>query len=501
VLFELSLCSFVSNSNQLLALPDCRMQTKLYKVRWLIVALLFFLRAANNVTYSGAGLINNFFVAYFDVSSAQVDWVVLGGSFGSLIATPLIGVLVSLDLMLFRRLAIASSVLLVVDFSCFVIGLLNRSLFPLIVLSQIAAGIPLAVLDILPGIFAPLWFPEHQVGTAIGAMVIGMSLGTISGSIGLTHAVGTHFTVFIHGNTSHLLPGNVTFDTEAISETRKNLLTIYGALLGLTVVSLIFLFKYAKDQPSLPPTPAQASKRKDANDGSWRSKISQAITNTKALWSDSTFVMASIIFGIANHCNVYQYTLLGEMLREKTSTLTSEQSIVISGYTTACFSAGACIGCFLGGFTTNRFKHYSRQTIAGSFISFVGGVGFSLGFVYNDTWLLMLSNFIYGSGTRISMIPLYVMITQHTYPMDETISCGWMNCIQCILGIAVAELSRLLYTRTRSLGVLLFQSAALFSGFLLTVFIKPKYGRLINSDENNEAESILSNDSAMFDNN
>jgi len=144
VLFELSLCSFVSKSNQLLALPDCRMQTKLYKVRWLIVALLFFLRAANNVTYSGAGLINNFFVAYFDVSSAQVDWVVLGGFIGSLIATPLIGVLVSLDLMLFRRLAIASSVLVVVDFSCFVIGLLNRSLFPLIVLSQIAAGIPLA---------------------------------------------------------------------------------------------------------------------------------------------------------------------------------------------------------------------------------------------------------------------------------------------------------------------------------------------------------------------
>jgi len=168
-------------------------ETKLYGVRWLILALLFLMKVLNNFICSGSGLINNFYVSYFGVSYAAVDWIVLANFVGATVTTPIVAVMVFLNLMRFRKLGIVATTLIVVASLCFVVALLDNKFFFLTVASGTIGGIPAAILDTLPGVFASLWFPEYEVGTAVGVVVVGTSVGTILGPVVLTHVVASHF--------------------------------------------------------------------------------------------------------------------------------------------------------------------------------------------------------------------------------------------------------------------------------------------------------------------
>jgi len=453
------------------------METRLYNVRWLLLAALFLIKSLNTITFAGSGLINNFYVSYFQVSHAAVDWVVLSAFVGSVLTTPVVATLAFFNLLPFRRMVILSALLLAAVMLSFVLALLSNRLFFLTVLSQIVSGVPASINEILPGIFATLWFPESQVGTAIGAIVFGTSFGNVIGAIALTHAVKV--TVSHRNNITQNDSVNITKTVVAVLESRVNLIITYCSLFAISFIILLFLIKYAEDLPPLPPTTAQSLKRKSEFYTRTNVRLEKVLSDSWKLISDWTFVIACVVFAIEYHISTFEYTLLGEMLRQMNSRFSFQQSTVISGYTVTCFSGGACAGCILSGFLTNRYKHYSRQTIVGCLISFVASLGILFGFEFGRTWLLMLSNAVYGMATRISMVPLYDLITQHTYPINETISCGWMTCVQVLLAVVAAELSRLLFTYTGSLGVLIFHSGALLFNMLLVFLIKPKYGRLL----------------------
>ena len=55
-----------------------QIETKLYKKRWFILALLFWLNFSMIFTYVNFGFVNNIIVSYFDTTYAAVDWTMLG---------------------------------------------------------------------------------------------------------------------------------------------------------------------------------------------------------------------------------------------------------------------------------------------------------------------------------------------------------------------------------------------------------------------------------------
>jgi len=158
-------------------------QFKVFKKRWLVLALLVWLIFLYLFTLIGFGYLNNVMVAYFETSYAAIDWLVLGCNIGTACASPIIACFALKNQLSCKKAMITASCLFIIGFMIIIIGFLRPSLYFLVVVGQVLNGFAGAIVLALPGSLAQLWFDETQIGLATGLAMFGSSAAGVAACI------------------------------------------------------------------------------------------------------------------------------------------------------------------------------------------------------------------------------------------------------------------------------------------------------------------------------
>jgi len=458
---------------------------KLYKRRWLILIALTLSECLYAVAYACFGQVNDFYVAFFKVTYAQVDWATLTHNVSPFVVLLPVLWMIHHGKFGFRNVVIFATVCLSLSFLCSAVSLVSDKLFALVIAGQMFDGITATLLIATPPTFAVTWFPEEEIGSAIAINIVGLYLGI---SLGTTLPA-----LAIKKQT------NLTSDTANVNHTLhvRQFLTILNSVCLTLSLSVVLMFVFlVTDIPPTPPTTAQQVKSVQ-KEKKKKLGFCQAL---KQLLFDKTYLLACIVFGITTQLVTLEYIMMSEMMRELVEKdLLSINADRFGGYLLAVYSVGAVVGILATGKIMDFCKHYSILSNIGSVLFFISTLAFILAFWYANLPGLFVSNFINGFGSKGLMVVLYEIATQHTYPMDETFVSTLLTICRGPVGVFTGEIGRVLFNSFGSLSVLVFQSTAAFLTTVMTAFLSPKCLRLAVStnvvdyvpENNSESESLL----------
>lgn len=147
-----------------------KMETKLYRRRWLMLFIFSVTSASNGSTWLQYSIISDIFMRFYNVDSQTIDWL-------SLISL-LIYVLLFLPVLwLLDKRGLREVVLVGAAFncigSCIKIGSADPKLFTVTFVGQLTTSTATVVFLSIPSYFASVWFGESEVSTACSIGVLG----------------------------------------------------------------------------------------------------------------------------------------------------------------------------------------------------------------------------------------------------------------------------------------------------------------------------------------
>ena len=457
----MSTCYDNSNSDEL----------QLYPIRWFflaVAAMLFLL-----YSFSGMSItqINNIFVLYFHVSYAVVDWGAIGSFAGSLLAAMPVAWLTYTKYLQFRRLVITSAGLLCLSFAIGMAAFADTKLFPLLVIGQFLNGVCVALHFPMSLALTMAWFPHKEVGTALGVFLFGGSAGLMLGT---------------------LVPSQVVMQPPVNATSRNTIwrrvdfeacLVMWGIPLAICFVLLILMVGLAADYPPKPPTLVQKEKRKNPD---MQSSFQDFLRTCKNLLKDINCLIVFIAGSIIYHVNTGEYTIMTQLMT-KVLRGSNYDVDIMSSYSTTLMSAGGVIGSLVGGKIVNMSKRYKVQVIVMALLATLTSGLVLTAYHYNSYQAMFAMNVVFGFSTRSYTVSLFEILTQTTYPINESFVMTIFNATGCFVTIIVAELGRLVYNNSGGFWMLTFQTGFAFIGLLLTITIS-------NSNERFDAETMLRGD-------
>ena len=461
-------------------------EIKLYIKRWFILAalvVLVFIAVLNHVMF---GIVNNVIVAYFDTTYETIDLIGLGPCLGTIATTPILAWLSFKEMITCRKLMTVASLVLSVNSICALLAFIKPSLFGLLIFGQIFGGIAFAIVFVIPTVLAQLWFPENQIGIAIGSIMIGSS------GMGIVAYDVLPFLIQDPSQTNLS-----TYNFTSISEF-KNLSwqqhnkTIFEVLYTIQLVIIflitVFLIFFVPEKPEKPPSYAQYLKRNTQKLESLE-KINFVIflKQTKQLWSDYVFVSYAILTGL-------MYNLIGldsvimEQIVHYTSFLSSStlSANAIAGLIMTCYCIGTASGNLISGKLLDKCKKYYIQSIIGSTCLTIAMIITTLSLIYKIATSCFIGYVFNGVSTRICLIAIMDSIMQHTYPQNELFVTSWVVFIQNISAVLIIELGRVIFERFFTDGVLSYLCVVSFFTIIVTILCKPSAKRLNAEQSANE---------------
>ena len=456
-------------------------KTKLYRRRCfflLIISTMGTIGGFNSVAF---GQVSNIFAELFRVSYAQVDWLTLGEIVGSVVVTAPLSWMMASKLLRLRMLLVGACFITTVAYSCLAISAVSRSLFPLMVSAQLLSSIASAGMSATPIIFAALWFPENQVGTAIGVIVMSAHLGSILGLTIPTNVLA-----------QPTRQENKTFANETnhswVAEDQVKFGAIFATMVLILLIYDILLFIFCTDRPPTPPTKAQELKLESDQFSGFLS-LKAYIDLLKALFKNKNYILSSVAFGILNQANMVEITMLSQILRHdfEANVNIRQHADVLGGYIMTVLSASSLIGSAVGAKIVDRYKRYNVITILSVLFTFVSSVGLLFAFFFKSLPLWFVFSALYGFLRQPGVIAIFDLVAQETYPMDEMFVTIWLNLFVTLMSIFFGEMGRVIFNAVGSFPVLSFQSSCLLVGALLSCFMKLQNKRL-----NAETSSALS---------
>uniref|UniRef100_UPI00359008FD heme transporter FLVCR1-like isoform X3 n=1 Tax=Myxine glutinosa TaxID=7769 RepID=UPI00359008FD len=152
--------------------------TRVYPLRWVIVALFSCYSLSNAFQWLEYGIINNIFSKYYNVSSTDLDWL----SMSYMVAyIPLIFPATwLLDMQGLRVVALLGAALNCAG-AWVKTGSAQRHLFPVTMVGQVMCACAQTLILGLPSHIASVWFGPREVSTACALGVFGNQLGVALG--------------------------------------------------------------------------------------------------------------------------------------------------------------------------------------------------------------------------------------------------------------------------------------------------------------------------------
>ena len=458
-------------------------EIKIYKKRWLILAsfcAIFFWTIFQSCTY---GVVNNVIVTYFDTSYSNADWLLSSVFVGTILASPLLAWLSLKQLISSRKLLIVSSLCLIANASSSILVFNKPDLFALLVLGQTFDGISTAACLTATTSLANLWFPESQIGIAIGFVILSGTVATFLANsalpasmyISMNNKTSFQFQS-VHQNQSM---NNITDLWISHDKTVFEIIFSTELLIGLLV--LLYLICFVPEKPDQAPSYAQYLKRSE------NTFVNQTKTNvinekdflkgTKALLTDKVFVLCSVSSGIMFTVIDTEMLIMQQVMHE--NFLQSKMSPdLLAGLVIVCFNVGSIIGNPMSGKLLDRFKQYYMQSCLGAACYVFFTIGASLTVCYSFIAMVFLFYFLIGFFSRISMISLIDSVMQHTYPRDVVFVSALMAFLQTACTPILIVISRQIFKHFYSAGVLSFFCFVKFIAFSFAVLGKPKLHRL-----------------------
>ena len=473
---------------------NSRESCKPCKRRWAFLAIVSALQILNGFSFAYYGQLSNVFVAYYNVTSFEVDWLTLTMDVGPIILTIPFSWFMVTEKMGFKFLILTAAFASAIGYICIVASVAKRWLFPLMIVGQIFNSVSSTAMLMSPSVFAVLWFPENEVGSAVGINVMSFYVGKI---LAFTAARN----VLVQPPLNHSLNSSVTVNQSWLVEDRWMLYVIFAVSLTIAMVCAIFLFIFVTDRPPTPPTFAQSVKQNQQRQTQQLLSLKSYIKLVKALLKNKTFLLSAIVFATLFQENPVIITMLSQILRQMFHIQKMNYNAdVIGGYIMTAFGVGSCIGSIAGGKLVDKYKRYGVISITSCLLTFLSTTGFIPAFAFGSLPAFFVCSALYGVVSQPGLVVIYEIATQETYPINETFSTVWLTGFQALMAILWREIARLLFNAFGGLSVLIFQIAIFLATVVLSCLISTTNKRLsVETQENWNEESSLSEHTILLE--
>jgi len=394
------------------------MEYKVYKYRWVILAVYMYVSALTQLYWLNFAAIETFMEEHLGIPAGDVMWFTL--------VFPLVQVLLTLPAgMIIDRKGFKYGVGIGVLFTGLfsVLRLVNPASFAILLISQI--GISIGQPFVLNGVtkLAVTWFPHKQEATAVG-------LGSMALFIGMMVGLGATPT----------LVESFSFQT---------MLWVYAAL---GILGVVFFFALVKPNPAIPPREIELHEEVTGWQG------------IKHILKIRDFVILGFIaligIGVFNGLATWLEKILNELHQiQMTDAGTISAVLILSGM----------IGCIVIPMVSDKISRRKPFLIAASAIGTLGIVAFMLSKGYT---LNMVNGIILGFF-MISALPIMLtMSAEITGARYAGISVGWLQLLGNLAAVLIVPMMEFMLGATgRWIVPLAFIAALLVVNFILSLVI------------------------------
>ncbi|KAL0279177.1 UNVERIFIED_CONTAM: hypothetical protein PYX00_000786 [Menopon gallinae] len=416
--------------------PDC----KVYKRRWLILAIFVVYSTSNAMQWIQYSIIANVAMEYYGVSSTWIDW------------TSMIYMITYIPLIfpaswILDKWGLRVACLVGSAGTCLGAWIKLGSVSPdrfyvAFIGHSIVACSQVFVLSV-PARLAAVWFGPDQVSSACSIGVFGNQLGV---------AIG------------FLFPPMIVKSHEDINEIGADLQFMYYIVAGITTLVFIAIVTVFQAAPPLPPSSAQAAQR--------TSEQVPFLKSVKKLVTNSGYMLLLVSYGINVGVFYAISTLLNQVVLDYFPGKEEDAgriglTIVVAGM----------VGSVICGIALDKTHKFKEVTLVVYVFSLIGML------IYTFTLQSGYIAVVYFTGGLLGFfmtgyLPVgFEFAAELTYPEPEGTSAGLLNASSQVFGILFTIFYSFLFNTYKDLVANGALSGALLLGSVLTALIRAELRR------------------------
>lgn len=406
---------------------------KVYKIRWLMLALFVGFSASNSIQWIQFSIIADVVVNYYGVSTNWVDWT-------SMIYMVLYIPFIFPGSYLLEKLGLRKAVIIGMIGTCagswIKVGAVHPDRFWLAFIGQSIVALSQVFVLSVPARLAAVWFGPSQVSSACSIGVFGNQLGIASG---------------------FLLPPMIVQNTDDHEITTRQFYTLFFSVSALTSVLLILILIFFKNAPETPPSYAAAQQEKGEE--------INFVLSLKNLVKNRSYMFLLNAYGI----NVGIFYAISTLLNQ----------IILQYYPGASADAGriglvivvaGMVGSVVCGIILDRYHKFKETTLVVYACSLLGMIAYtftlSRGIYVVYVVSALLGFFMTG------LLPVgFELAAELTYPEPEGTSAGLLNAASQVYGIAFTNIYSVILYDVGDAWANITMCVMLVAGTVLTALI------------------------------
>ena len=489
----------LDNSPESTTEVESETETQVYKFRWWIAAFFASQIAAIKFLTSPFGIINNIFKAYYNISYYVVDWFSLIQLPAAFVAVIILANLLFNSIIGFRKLLLILTFSILLGSLFSVIASVYPFLYGLIFAGQFCAGFGFRVIAATISMFASSWFPEKQIGLAISIKASSISFGALLSFIVPTQLMSPPPSQEDNRNITSDWKNNETIE-EWKNDVKWKFTWLYGSLIVISLIALIFTLIYVIDEPLKPPTIAQAkvrAQKKQEKPKTILGNIDEFLRFCKLTLADKVVWQLAIIASIIVGSNYLERILVGEILRDVFIAQKYDSRInEMAGYVLALHEVGGFVGGLVAGKALDYSKRYKKLLLLSLVLNLLMVLCLTLACYFVNVVAVFIFNTLFGFAIAFCIIPLLDLLLQHTYPKNPGIVTLLFLGICTVLVIPIAQVCRVILNYVNGPAVLACLGVLFLVTVIIAIFLNPSYNRLNASKSKTDEDVALLNKEA-----
>ena len=475
----------MSEYQRLLAENHSPYEIKLYMKRWLIALICGMQVMCVRFLENSIGIVNDVYVEYFRISYIAVDWFTIIQFPGSIVANLIAALLIFQGTVGLRRSSISVSVIILFSSSAMLIASIFPIVYPMVYVGQFLLGVAYSTVTIMNVQMANYWFPENEVGKALTVL----SLSGASASI-LAFLIPSNVLKQLPGpdynrNLSHIK--NLT-KNDWFCDNQKIFITYYGIIIAIAFILLCLVIKIVEDKPPKPPSKVQAHFGTTepmsiiSNSTTKNSTMWSFVQETKQIFTNTVFILISMLGIVRNGCIDVYIIFLSEMLRPiNLQTVSKVAPNVLSGYMMVTYNALLVLGSFVASYLLDRFKKHKLQLSLSVFLMLIVILGTLCGVYYENVIVIWIFTGLKGFVAILGTAALRDIAVQHMLPVKPGLVSAFQTLVTFAGAVVIAQSSRFVLNYGGGIGVFTYLSILLFVACVICCFIKPDLKRTQNN--------------------
>ena len=419
-------------------------QPKLYRRRWVMLAILTLLTAENLTQWLFYSAISNIIEYHFSISSFPAQLL----SLNNLAIIMIFGLPATY---IVNKTTLKSG--------CLISGLLSlialwikffgagKDGFALSLCGQILASLGTCFVLPLPAQLASIWFGIYERSLATSVAASGLSVG-----MGSAYLFAVQF-----------VP-EVTSHTKIQDGLRKSIL-VQAMLCSTTIIAAVILFD---NVPPSPPSPSQAAVSSE------QQTRPRFVDSLRELFSNTSFFLTALTFGAVSGVLYAFFSLLSNDILDNYDV---DEDIL--GWMGLIGSIAGIPGMLGAGFWLDRTKTFKKSFIACANLIFLTSLAFTISIKYTaPIGVLFVIVGLFGFLTAALTTMGFLLGAELTYPVPEIMSSGVLLTCGQMFGVLVLGITSYTVTAISSEFVNWFNTGICLFAALVTPFIKPDFRRL-----------------------